>query len=179
MKRVAVIAAVLTVVVVATAGAHDHRPPRATLHIGGEVQKGHRYHADGWSGASNEPGYCDISFATGFPTFRKAIPRVAGDEIVVRLHKSAMPREVEAQSWPRVDDNGHAAGQPTPLTWLLRPRVVGGNVTAWEVVVLVPETPGHLYLGVGAYWADEDGCSGGSLDLGSQYAAWTFHAMTR
>ncbi|MDP9068002.1 MAG: hypothetical protein M3N53_06615 [Actinomycetota bacterium] len=178
MKRLVLLLSVLVVLVASAARADDHRPPRATLHVAGKVQEGHRYHADGWS-TSSEPGYCDISFATGFSKFGKPIRRTSRDEIVVRLHKPAMPREVEAQSWPRVNDDGQAAGQPTPLPWALRPHITGGGITAWEVVVLAPSAPGHLYLGVGAYWADEDGCSGSPLDLGSQYAAWNFHVLTR
>lgn len=178
MRRL-VAATILSVLVVGgVASAHDHRAPRATLHVAGKVQDGHRYHADGWS-TSREPGTCDISFATGFTKFGKAIRRTGSDDIVVRFHKPAMPREVEAQSWPRVNDDGQAAGKPTPLPWVLRPRIANGTIEAWEVVVLAPSSPGHLYLGVGAYWADEDGCGGGPLDLGSQYAAWNFHVLTR
>ena len=111
--------------------------------------------------------------------FRKPLKRTVGDEIVVRLHKTAMPREVEAQSWPRVDRRGQAAGEPTPLPWVLRPRLADSEIKAWEIVVVAPAPTGHLYLGVGAYWADEDDCGGGPIDLGSQYAAWTFHVVTR
>lgn len=178
VKRVLVVLALLVSALAAPAEGHDHRAPRATLHVAGKIQQGHPYHADGWS-TSSEPGYCDISFATGFTKFGKPLRRTGSDDIVVRLHKSAMPREVEAQSWPRVNDDGQAAGKPTPLPWVLRPRMSNGAVEAWEVLVLAPSSPGHLYLGVGAYWADEDGCGGGPLDLGSQYAAWNFHVLTR
>lgn len=156
---------------------HDHHPPRATLRIDGNVQKGLLHHADGWTYPSEEPGYCDVDFGSGFPRFRRAVVHEAGEEIVVRLHKNAMPLEVEVQRWPRVED-GHAAGTPTPLPWVLRPRVADGQAQAWDVIVPLPVLDGHLYLGVGAYWADEDGCSP-QPDLGSQYAAWTFHAKSR
>ncbi len=50
-----------------------------------------------------------------------------------------------------------------------------GQVRAWDIVVGWTATFDHLYLGVAAYWADEEGCSG-FPGLGSQYVAWTFHA---
>lgn len=83
--------------------------------------------------------------------------------------------EIEAYRWRGVKKNGYAKGEPSPLPWLLRPHRVNGEVRAWEVVVGWPATSDHLYFGVTAYWADEEGCSG-SPDLGSQYVAWTFQA---
>lgn len=177
MKRFVGIALVF-VLTASAAVAHDHRAPRATLRIGGETRPGWLYHADGWSQATEEPGICEATFATGFAKFRKPLRHSAGDEIVVRFHKAAPPLEVEVHRWPGVDDHGYAAGTPTALPWLLRPHVVEGAVRNWEVVVLPPVVAGHLYLGVGAYWGDEDGC-GQQPDLGSQYAAWTFHAVGR
>lgn len=161
-----------------SAAAHDHRPPRATVRVGSEVQRGLQYHADGWSTRDEDPRFCEVSFASGYPTFRKPALHTVGEEIVVRFHKKAMPLEIEAYRWPRVDERGQAAGTSTPLPWTLRPHHVNGEVAAWEVVIIPPAVQGHLYLGVGAYWADEDGCSAG-VDLGSQYAAWTFHVKGR
>ncbi len=86
--------------------------------------------------------------------------------------------EVHVQEWPGVDEHGHADGTPTPVPWVLRPHVVDNEVRAWDVVVTAPPEPGHVYLGVDAYWADEDGC-GPPVDLGSQYAAWAFHLLVR
>lgn len=97
-----------------------------------------------------------------------------GQEIVVRLHKRAAPLEVEVYKWAGVDDEGNAKGEPTPLPSTLRPVIVSGETRSWEVVIGVPTVGRHLYLGVSAYWADEEGC-GGHPDLGSQSAAWTFH----
>jgi hypothetical protein len=111
---------------------------------------------------------------TGFPRFRKALRHVPGQEIVVRFHKPAVPLEIQVSRWPRITDGGKPAGTPTPLPWLIRPHLVGDEIRAWEVVIEPPVVPGHLYLGVEAYWRDEDGCWG-PLDLGNQYAAWTFH----
>lgn len=159
------------------ADARDHRAPRTTLRVAGQVQKGLQYHADGWSKPTEDGRFCDVSFAHGLPEFSKPLHHAPGQEIVVRLHKKTMPLEVEVQRWPRVNGDGHAAGTATPLPWLLRPHMTGTSIGAWEVVVLPPIVNGHLYLGVGAYWADEDGCSP-QPDLGSQYAAWTFHLMS-
>ena len=166
---------VVTVVmqpVAVTAG--DHRAPRATLHVGNLAQDGRLHHADGWAERSEEPRFCDVSFATGFRKFGKPLRHTPGQEIIVRLHKKAPPVEVEVLRWPRVDEKGRPAGSPTPLPWLLRPWLVQGSIQGWEVVVLPPIVNGHLYLDVGAYWRDEDGCYQ-EPDLGNQYAAWTFH----
>jgi hypothetical protein len=89
-----------------------------------------------------------------------------------------MPLEIEAQRWPTADDQGHASGTPTPVPWVLHPNVVSGSVRSWDLEIVPPLIEGHLYLGIGAYWADEDGCSQ-QPDLGSQYAGWTFHAIAR
>ncbi|MFN2388300.1 MAG: hypothetical protein ABR575_01640 [Actinomycetota bacterium] len=156
------------------AAARDHRAPRATLRVRGDVQKGHLHHSDGWARRTKDPRFCEGTFGHGFRAFRKPLRHNPGDEIAVRLHKQARPEEVEVLRWPRVDENGHATGTPTPLPWLLRPLVVQGDIRAWEVVVLPPHVDGHLYLDVGAYWRDEDGCYQ-EPDLGNQYAAWTFH----
>lgn len=175
MKRILIVTVVLGLALPShPATADDHRPPRATLHVGDATQRGRTHHADGWTKRSNEPGFCDASFATSFPRFPKALRHSPGQEIVVRLHKKAPPVEVEAQRWPRIDKKGHAAGTPTPLPWMLRPRLIQGSIRAWEVVVLPPVVDGHLYLDIGAYWRDEDGCSQ-EPDLGGQYAGWMFH----
>jgi hypothetical protein len=176
MRRLVLVLAALSLSLGSSASAHDHRAPRASLRVAGQVQGGLQYHADGWARQSNEPGFCVVTFATGFPKFRKALTLEVGDETVVRLHKKAMPLELEVQRWPRVDKSGRAAGTPSPLPWTLRPHIVDGEVRAWEVTILAAATEGHVYLGVGAYWPDEDGCSQ-QPDLGSQYAAWTFHLV--
>lgn len=157
------------------AGAHDHRAPKARLTVGSETQRGLLYHADGWTKRTKDPRYCDVSFGTGLPKFRKAASYTVSDQLVVRFHKAAPPLEVEVQQWPEVDDNGHASGTPTPLPWVLRPYVAG-DIKAWEMVIVPAVTQERIYLGVGAYWTDEDGCSQ-TPDLGSQYAAWTFHLV--
>ncbi len=155
--------------------AHDHRPPRATLLLEDGRQVGHAYHDQWLAQDPNEPEFCGASFGSGFPTFPSALEHRPGEPVVVRLHKDAVPMEIEAYRWRGVKKNGHAKGEPSPLPWVLRPHRVNGQVRAWEVVVGWPATSNHLYLGVAAYWADEEGCSG-FLDLGSQYVAWTFHA---
>lgn len=173
MKRV--LAALVGIVVLSGTAAHadDHRAPKALLRVGGETQRGQRYHAD-WIRPARQDGFCFASFAHGFPTPPKAVGHDPGEPVVVRLRKPAMPVEVEVHRWPRVNEDGYASGTATPLAWSLRPHRVGGEVRAWDVIVAWPATIDHLYLGVGAYWRDQEGCAG-EPDLGSQYAAWTFH----
>lgn len=176
-KGLVVVVAAIMLLSVAVARAADHRAPRATLRVGDEIRNGRLYHSDGWARKAKDPRFCVATFGTGFPTFGKPIVYPLGEELVIRLHKSAPPVEVEVQTWPRVDEDGMARGTPSPVPWVLRPYV-DGNVRAWELVISPPVTAGHVYLGVGAYWPDEDGCSP-PPDLGSQYAAWTFHLVNR
>ena len=173
MRRALICLAVFLMALGVPARAHDHRPPKADLRVGGKVQTGHRYHAD-WVRRTRDPRFCLATFAIGYPTFPKALPHAPGDSVVVRLHKKAAPLEVEVQRWSAVDDDGHASGTPTPLPWSLRPHLVDGKIRAWDVVVVWPATLDHLYLGVAAYWADQEKCAG-EPDLGSQFVAWTFH----
>ena len=170
-----VVGMILGILLVASgvARAHDHRAPRSALLLEGGIQKGQRYHAD-WARPARQEGFCFVSFAHGFPTPPKALPHALGEPVVVRLYKKAMPLEVEAQRWPRVNRDGMATGTPVPLPWSLRPHEVNGEIRAWDVVIPWPRTLDHLYLGVAGYWRDEEGCSS-EPDLGSQYAAWTFH----
>ena len=156
------------------AAAHDHRRPRATLRVGGDVQEGHPVHADGWSKpVPGEPDLCEVTFASGFTNFKKPLRHSPGQEIVVRLHKAAAPVEVEAVRWLRLDENGYGR-DPVPVPWTLRPHLINGKVRAWEVVIQPPLVTGHLYLGVAGYWRDEHDCTP-EPDLGSQYAQWSFH----
>lgn len=176
MRRLLCVPILVILVLGGAAQAHDHRAPKASLMIGSQVQRGFLYHADGWTKRTND-GFCSASFGSGFPTFRKPLSYVPGDQVVARFHKSAAPLEVEVQRWPRIDENGRASGTPTPLPWVLRPYR-DGAAEGWEIVIPPPLGKKHMYLGVGAYWADEDGCVQGP-DLGSQFASWTFHLVNR
>ncbi len=176
MRRIAAALSLFLVVIPEVASAHDHRPPRATLRIAGETQTGSRY-SDGWIKTANEPGMCMGTFGDGFPRFKRPLSHQVGDEIAVRLHKSAVPMELSVHRWAEVDDDGAPKGSPVPVPFALRPLLAGADIVAWDVVILPPVIDGHLYLGVDGYWADEDGC-GGFPDLGSQYALWTFHAVS-
>jgi hypothetical protein len=152
--------------------AHDHVAPDAVLRLGDQRQTGIRYDAQ-WVD-EGESSDCTAEFVGGFPLIGKALRHATGEVPVVRLRKRAAPLEVVVQRWPRINRAGYARGEPIQLPWTLEPHVVGDSVKAWDVVIPWPATAEHLYLGVSAYWADEAGC-GGFPDLGSQYAAWTFH----
>lgn len=171
MRRLIVALATLFIVAALPAAAHDHRPPKAVLHVEDDRQVGRRHHADWVRGGKR---FCTATFAIGFPTFRKPLRHAPGRPLVIRLHKKAPPLEVEVHRWPRVNKDGRAAGTPVPLPWALSPRMVDGQIRAWDVTVAWPASVDHLYLGAAAYWADEEDCAG-EPDLGSQYVAWTFH----
>lgn len=177
MKLRALAAAILFSLLVGQAEAHDHVPPTAVLRIGGIRQEGLRYHAE-WVKPDRDPRFCITQFSDSWPSFSKPVPYSADDELVVRLRKPAMPIEVEAYRWDRIDSEGYGRGEPSPLPSFLRPVVVNGEARAWEVVVLPQRFSGHLYFGVSAYWADQDGCTS-QPDLGSQGAGWTFHVRRR
>ncbi len=170
------ILAALTVGLSMPAVAGDHRPPRATLQIADDVQRGRIYHADGWTRPTRDGKGCIVTFAHGFPRFGKALKHSDGEEIVVRLDRGDPPLEVEVQRWPRVNSDGEPEGTPTPVPFVLRPAGTGES-QAWEISILPPVVDGHLFLGVGAYWQNNGPC-GSQPDLGSQYAAWTFHARS-
>lgn len=172
MKRLAFALALLALFAIGPVRAHDHRPPNAVLRVADERRAGIRYDSY-WVDAGGTSD-CTAEFVGGPPLIGKALKHQEGEVPIVRLRKPAAPLEVVVQRWPRVNRAGYARGEPTPMGWSLRPHVVDGSVKAWDVVIPWDGATDHLYLGVTAYWADEAGC-GGSPDLGSQYAAWTFH----
>lgn len=137
-------------------------------------QRGSLHHADGWARKTKDGKACVATFATGSPSFRRSLAYSAGHEVVIRFAKPSPPLELAVRQWDSVNDKGQPQ-DPMPLPWVLRPYVKG-DTEAWEVV-FVPFPQDHIYLDVEAWWADEDGC-GGAPDLGSQYAAWTFHLLT-
>ncbi len=158
------------------AAAHDHRPPKAILKGKDALQQGlalqehwlSRYDAD-----ECEAGGGD-SVVISFPQqVRLAAPQAPS----IRLRKRAMPVEVAVRQWPEVDDEGHAQGEGVSLPWALSPVKRDGATVAWDVTVPVTVPRRHLYLGLEAYWQDEEGCAG-TPDLGSQSMFWTFHAKT-
>lgn len=177
MRLTAALACLLIVGAATPARAHDHRPPPGILMTGDDEQRGHRHHAD-WVRRARDERFCIASFATGFRAFPRALVHQPGNPVFVRLAKASPPLEVEVLRWPNVDRNGHATGQPIPLPWTLRPHVVNNEVRAWDVVIPWIATVDRLYLDVGAYWADEEGCTP-QPDLGYQYVAWTFHLLGR
>ncbi len=175
--RVLVVVLVVLPLLMAQAHADDHAPPDATLRHGSTRQEGLRYHAE-WVRPNKDPRFCTTQFSDSWPSFRKAIRYSGSDQLVVRLHKASMPTEVEAYRWERIGDEGYGRGDPTPLPSVLRAVVVNGETRGWEVVVVQPSFKRHLYLGVRAYWSDEDECTS-PTDLGSQGAGWTFHVKRR
>lgn len=159
------------------AHAEDHVGPRAVLVSAETRQTGRAYHSD-WIRETRDGKACLLSGGSGSLTVpRQPVPQEADEAIVVRLKKSAGPREVQVRRWPRVDEHGDVTGEPTPVPFLLKPHAVDGDVRAWDVVVAPILQAGHVYLDVAGWWADEDGCWP-PPDLGSQYKAWLFHLRT-
>lgn len=171
--RALLVALVVLPLLMVRAHADDHAPPEATLRHGSLRQEGLRYHAE-WVRPNKDPRFCTTQFSDSWPSFRNAIRYSGSDEVVVRLHKASMPIEVEAYRWTRLDAEGYGRGDPTPLSSVVQPVVIGGQTRAWDVVVVPPSFKRQLYFGVSAYWPDEDECTS-LANLGSQGAGWTFH----
>lgn len=173
---VAALAQATLLSLIAPAHAHDHVGPRAALVSGETRQPGRSYHSD-WIRPTRDGRACLLSGGSGTLKVPKAVAHEAHEAVIVRLHKSALPREVEVRRWPRVDEHGMVTGDPTPVPFSLKPHVVDGAARAWDVVVAPTPQTEDVYLDVAGYWADEDGCSR-PPDLGSQYKAWLFHLRT-
>ena len=178
MRSVVVAALALATLLwlIAPTHAHDHVGPRAVLVSSEASQPGRSYHSD-WIRATRDGRACVLSGGSGILRVPKAVAHEAREAVIVRLHKPALPREVEVRRWPRVDEQGMVTGDPTPVPFSLKPHVVDGTTRAWDVVVAPRLQAEHIYLDVAGYWADENGCSQ-EPDLGSQYKAWLFHLRT-
>ncbi len=154
------------------ATAHDHRPPRTSLQVGGGKQHGQRVHSL-WVKRANEK-YCDVMDRNGQLTFPPAVRSTATDVGSIVFKKKEMPLEVSLRAWTRVDKDGQPDGEAIPVPHLLLPTE---GDAGWQIRFPLPPSSGHLYLLAEANWADEEGCSP-DPDLGSQYAAWSFHVRS-
>jgi hypothetical protein len=165
------LAGIAAAAAVAPAAGHDHRVPRAAVHVNEQVDRVH-YWTSSWVFGDNGDE-CGTAHADGFPSYQPqfgvdhphATPRIW-------FHKRQRPRAVHARSYSRLDDNGVPVGTGTRLhPRHLRPRREEGEIVAWIARVRVSVAP-MSFIGFRARWRDEDGCGG------SQGAEWSF-SLTR
>ncbi|MDQ3915971.1 MAG: hypothetical protein M3323_11720 [Actinomycetota bacterium] len=158
--------------IAAPVSAHDHRLPKSVLRISDERQPGHPVHST-WLKRVDEE-YCDVSDRFALPIFPSPVRARAGEIASIQLKKPAPPREFSLRAWFEVNGQGHPEGDPIPIAAILSPVSGMAQTGSWQLHFVPPPDSGHLYLLAEVNWADEEGCSP-QPDLGSQYAAWTFH----
>ncbi|MDX6662518.1 MAG: hypothetical protein QOG09_620 [Solirubrobacterales bacterium] len=151
----------------ATAAAHDHRPPKTTLHVAGAFQRGSLYQFDWIRRYSRST--CVDTVADGVLDFPPSMQTGPGPRsLVVKFHRRYRPkRHIRIASWSAVGTDGSPVGDPTYLSYSLSSRGEGRQrrwLARFDVTVVT-----DVYLAVSARWRDHDGCGG------TQGASWAFH----
>ena len=155
-------AALAALVALATASAHDHRVPRANLHVGGMAKRLHPW-SYGWVRGSSDG--CVAIHADGFPDFRPRADVRVHPGLRVVFRKSQRPRRVQALASRHLADNGYLANARR-LPIQLRSRERDGH-RVW-VAAMHPTVRHRLFVDISAHWRDVDGCGG------DQNASWSF-----
>src|SRR5918992_3002007 len=139
-----------------SAGAHDHRPPRAVVRSAGE-----RQHARPWTLTWSRPSgenECSITHGDGFTNYRRAAMWWwPGRKIHPRLFKRHKPRRLAIRMYVRLDDNGNVRGRGRRADYRLRRARVNGK-RVWIAGFLGRRTRRHLYLSVHVRYRDVEGC---------------------
>ncbi len=153
--------------------AHDHRPPRTVLrHAGESVQKGQllQYCWVTQVDDGNALSECEDR-VWDFPNRDRVDPQ---DRLVIRIFKTTEPTSFSIEAWPeRGDEITGPTGGSESLPFVLEPRVVDGEVVAWNVIFTVVETDRHYFIRAGGTWPDEQGAPESNQD-----AYWLFHLRT-
>lgn len=163
----AALAIATTLLVPATARAHDHVAPDAWLVTGMGTGSGVNYTTT-WS-EKQRGDICATLVGDGIRAWQSPpVPWAPGGEMAVRFESRHKPSSVRAIAY--------LLGDPTTGTVIygevkvpheLRRVEVDGKMM-WEAVLFPPPAL-DLYLDVVARWKDQSGC-------GTQQAAWTFRA---
>jgi hypothetical protein len=148
--------------VVATVAAHDHRVPRASLHVGGATTKLHPWSFE-WISRSGDA--CSAIAADGLPNFKPRVGVRVHPLVRVVFRKSQRPHRVHAVASHQLADHHHLANARR-LPVKLRARDRDGH-RAW-VAVMHPTVRHRLFVDIRAHWPDVDGCGG------DQNASWSF-----
>lgn len=177
--RVAVFWSLLLVVNTTLGGlatADDHKIPKVMLSTGTLKQPGNHVHSH-WM--SREGRVCYSRDAEAPMTFPTSVKHASGSVATIRLKKRQAPRSVTLTAWRRLNQNGRPAGPSEALAFELNPRVVDGQVVAWNVSFVPSAIRGHYYILFEGTWGDEDGCVQPADPLGSQHADYSFHLRIR
>jgi hypothetical protein len=151
----------------ATAAAHDHRIPTATIHGNSDFRRGRLFQWE-WIYPADR-GRCVTSAADGPLRFRGSplAVGVGARRVNVKFHKRQRPKgNVDIASWSTVDPDGFPVGDPTYLPSKIFSRGAGAQ-RRWLARFTV-RAPKDAYLAVTARWRDRDGCGG------TQSASWRF-----
>jgi hypothetical protein len=141
-----------------SAGAHDHRPPRAVVRSAGERQPAGPWTST-WSRPSGE-NECVVTHGDGFPNYRRpAMQWWPGRKIHLRLFKRHKPRWLVIRMFVRLDDTGSVTGRGRRADYRLRRARVNGK-RVWIAGFFGRRTRRHLYLAVRVNYRDVEGCGG-------------------
>jgi hypothetical protein len=153
--------ALAALVVVATVSAHDHRVPRATLHVNGQRD---RLGPWSFSWVSRSDQNCVGEEADGVPNFRPRADVHLHSTPRIVFRKEQRPRRVRALAAEQLE-NGYLA-DPKRLDLKLHARHRGDR-RVW-VAKLNATVPHRLFIDLHARWRDQEGCGG------RESASWDF-----
>ena len=150
----------------APASAHDHRPPQATLRVGGFPWRGRLINLD-WVRRTDD-GKCVERHRRRELIFGSPAPAEVGHyDVRLRLLSPRRPR-LRIWSWALVDSERKPVGPPEVVSYELEPLSRQGRTLGWEAVFRVTVIQ-HRYLAVRARWPDREGCDE------TQRILWTHH----
>jgi hypothetical protein len=148
---------------VATVWAHDHRVPRANLHVSGVAKTLHPWSYE-WVSGSGSDGCAGIA-VDGIPNFKPRADVRVHPGLRVVFRKSQRPRRVHALASRHLADDGYLANaRRLPVKLRKRDR---GEHSVW-VAAAHPTVRHRLFVDISAHWRDVDGCGG------DQNASWDF-----
>ena len=155
--------AAMAVPIAATAAlAHDHRVPRANLHVNEQAKRlGAWTYSWVWP---DGPDFCVVEHSDGIPGFRPRADVHLHSTPRIVFRKQQRPRRVRALAGERLED-GYPAN-PKRLEVKLLPREREG-ARVW-VAKLHARVRHKLFVDLSAHWRDVEGCGG------NEEASWSF-----
>ena len=175
MKRLltAAIAVALLATCLTPAWANHRHPPRAILKAPHTWQKG-VLGTYCWNyvdkGSDEGVGFC----ADSLHSFPEPDSSSAGEPAKIRLWAKRLPDEASVSFWRELDENGQPVGEPETFVSVVKPHRKDGQIVAYDVRFVFPETPGHLYMTAFVRWSGlryDDGRADGD-------ASYDFHVVT-
>ena len=143
--------------------AHDHRVPRANLHVNEQAKP-----LGAWTSTwvrPDGPGFCVIEHSDGVPGFRPRADAHLHSTPRVVFRKQQRPRQVKALASDHLA-HGYLGRNAQRVDVHLRPRHRDGR-RVW-VAKLHTTVRDRLVVDVTAHWRDAEGCGG------NEQASWSF-----